>query len=247
MRCMFVLRFALALVVAGCATGFHRQALQQRLEGQPLEVSDEEIRAALEKKPQIRFPINLAVHLIADTVPSGNDVRLWGPTAGWRWSQVDVERIEQWAQSLRQAGIVSNMFVMSQLVSAGNDPRSVRLAGAKHGADAVLVIKGVAEVDRYVNPSAILNLLILPGYFVPASHRDALFMMRAAIWDVANEFLYLSVDAEGEARMKGPTFRIRDSDAIDSAKSLALESFGKEFLKRMHALKDAATERADSH
>jgi hypothetical protein len=118
---------------------------------------------------------------------------------------------------------------------------------AKHGADAVLVIKGVAEVDRYVNPSAILNLLILPGYFVPASHRDALFMMRAAIWDVANEFLYLSVDAEGEVRMKGPAFRIRDSDAIDSAKSLALESFGKEFLKRMHALKDAATERADSH
>lgn len=250
MRCMFVLRFALALLVAGCASGFHRQALQQRLEGQPLNVSDEEIRAALEKKPQIRFPINLAVHLIADTVLSSNDVPLWdprGPTVGWRWSQADVERIEQWAESLRQAGIVSNMFVMSQLVSAGNDARSARLAGAKHGADAVLVIKGVAEVDRYVNPSAILNLLILPGFFVPASHRDALFMMRAAMWDVANEFLYLSVDAEGEARMKGPTLRIRDSDAIDSAKSLALQSFEKEFLKRMHALKDAAAERADAH
>ena len=118
---------------------------------------------------------------------------------------------------------------------------------AKHGADAAWVIKGVAEVDRYVNPSAILNLLILPGYFVPASHRDALFMMRAAIWDVANEFLYLSVDAEGEVRIKGPTFRIRDSNAIDSARSLALQGFEKEFLKRMHALKDAATERADSH
>jgi len=72
-------------------------------------------------------------------------------------------------------------------------------------------------------------------------------MMRAAIWDVANEFLYLSVDAEGEVRIKGPTFRIRDSNAIDSARSLALQGFEKEFLKRMHALKDAATERADSH
>ena len=51
--------------------------------------------------------------------------------------------------ALRQAGVVSDMFVMSEMVSNGHDPEKIRLAAAKHGADAVLVgtslVAGAAE------------------------------------------------------------------------------------------------------
>lgn len=98
----------------------------------------------------------------------------------------------------RENGIVSEMYVMSEMIATSEDLKSIRLAAAKHGADAVLLVKGVAQVDNYVNAGAIFNLLIIPGFVVPASHSDALLMVRGAMWDVGNEFLYVSVDAEGE-------------------------------------------------
>lgn len=59
---------ALASVIflTGCATGFNRQGIQQRLDDQPIEVTETAIKAALEKKSQIRFPIKLAVHMVSD-------------------------------------------------------------------------------------------------------------------------------------------------------------------------------------
>jgi hypothetical protein len=227
------------LMLTGCSTGFNRQAVHERLADQPIEVTDAAIKAALEKKPQIRFPMRVAVHMVAETYrPS---VYGEGPLPArredWRWSVKDKEQIDKWAEPLKKAGIVSDMFAMSEMISTESDIRSIRLAAAKHGADAVLLIKGVAQIDRYVNPLAILNLFIIPAYVVPASHRDVLFMMRGAMWDVANEYLYISLDAEGEAKTMRPSLLIKDSDAVDAAKTIALEDFGREFEKRMKGLK----------
>ncbi len=230
-----------ALLLTGCATGFNRQAIEQRLADQPIEVTDADIRAVLNRNAQLRFPIKVAVHLVAETYhprygggPVRPDMRF---APDWRWTTADRERIAQWAEPLREAGVVADLYVMSEMVSASGDLKSIRLAAAKHGADVVLLVKGVSQLDSYVNAASVFNLLILPGYVVPASHRDALLLLRGGMWDVGNECLYLSVDAEGEAKTTGPTFLIKDEDARDAAKLAALDSFGAELQKRLLALK----------
>ena len=157
--------------------------------------------------------------------------------ADWRWTMEDRERIDKWVAPLREAGVVADMYVMSPMVSTKDDLESVRIAAAKHGADAVLLVKAVSQTDSYVDGSSALNLLVLPGFVVPSSHRDALLMMRGAMWDVGNEYLYLSVDAEGEAKTSAPTFRVKEGEALAKAKALAIDSFGKELQKRLLALK----------
>jgi len=101
----------------------------------------------------------------------------------------------------------------------------------------VLVVKGAAQMDRYVNPLALLNLTIVGGFFVPGSHRDALFAARCALWDVGNAFLYLTAQSEGEAKRLGPAFLIEDEPALDAAKEDALRGINAELLRRLASLK----------
>ena len=233
--------FALFLIVtlSGCAAGFDRGAIRQRLAHEKLEVTDKDIQKALETKPQLRFPIKLAVHLSSASFyphhryESGHV----GPASDWRWSVKDKEEIESWATKLKDQGIVSDIFVISDITVAGTDTKSIRLAAAKHGADAVITVKGISQVDSYVNPLCILNILILPGWIVPASHRDALLVLQGAMLDVGNGYLYLTVESEGEAKTMGPSFSIEDEKAIEKAKQLALNDFGIHIAKRLASLK----------
>ena len=132
---------------------------------------------------------------------------------------------------------MSDVFVVSDLVREGSDLKSLRLAAAQHGADVLLQIQGVAQVDRYHNPLAILNLLILPGYVVPSTHSDVLFVMHGALWDVGNEYLYATVEAEAEVKKFGATFKLDDENVVNEAKRRAPKDFGEEFIMRVQALK----------
>src|SRR5207247_8997896 len=95
---------------------------------------------------------------------------------------------------------------------------ALSVAAAKHGANALLVIQGDCEVDSYKNPAAILNLTIVGGYIVPASHRDALIVLQGALVDVGNGFLYTSIDAEGEGKTVLPTFIVEELPAGERAR-----------------------------
>jgi hypothetical protein len=223
----------LALLVAGCATGFDRAALREELADPPTEASEEAITKALAGRPKLRLPIKVAVHLTAETYRRGRYDGELVPAESWRWTLEDRKRIETWTEKLRQAGIVSDMFVMSEMVASGHDLEKIRLAAAKHGADAVLVVRGVVQVDRYVNPLCVLNVLVVPGWFVSASHRDALVVLKGAMWDLRHDFLYLSVDAEGKSEVCAPTFEIDAADAIEPARAEALQAFGQELVQRM--------------
>jgi hypothetical protein len=227
----------LALLVAGCATGFDRTAVREMLADKQTEASEEAIRKELSKRPPLRFPIKVAVHMTAENYRREHRGGKLTPADNWRWTVEDRDLIESWAEKLRQAGVVSDMFVMSEMVSNGHDLEKIRLAAAKHGADAVLVVRGVVQVDRYVNPLSALNVFIVPGWFAYGSHRDALVVLKGAMWDLRHDFLYLSVDAEGEGAVRAPTFVIDSADAIEPAKEQALEAFGQELVRRMTNLK----------
>src|SRR5262249_53268228 len=151
----------------------------------------------------------------------------------WRWTHQDRELLEAWGDKLRKEGIASDVYLMSGLFAPAGGWKELRLAAARHGADALLVLQGARPGGSYVTPAAVLNLTVVGGYVVPASHRDALFVLQGGLVDVGNGFLYASVEAEGEGRTVGPTFLVEEKVAVERARRQALEAFGPEMLRRL--------------
>lgn len=221
-RARWVLLSALAL--SGCATGFDRAELQTRMQSDSLQVTDETISKAQKLQPQLRFPCRIAVYL----KPNAH--------ADWRWTPKDKAILESWANALKTEAVASDLFVLPDMLTGKGELKELRFAAAQCGADALLIIHGAAQTDRYLNPAAVFNLTVLGGYIIPGSHRDSLFMVEGCVLDPHNGYLYAGAQAEGEGAIIGPTFIIEEKDAITQAKSQALHRFGPELLQRMRNL-----------
>ena len=183
-------------LIGGCAAGFDRAALQERLNDGSLQMPDADIAEARATRPQLRLPCRVAVYL----QPPGQ--------GDWRWTPEDKAAMEPWAAALKREGIVSEVFPLPEMLVGKADPKELRLAAAKCGADVLLVIRGAAQTDSYKNFAAVFNLTIVGGYVVPASHKDSLFMMEGCLLDVDNGYVYTGVQAEGVGKVVRPTFRI---------------------------------------
>jgi hypothetical protein len=214
------------LLLSGCAGGFNRAALSARMQDDSLQVTDEAILEAQSVKPQLRLPCRMAVYL----KPSSQ--------GAWRWSAKDRAALESWAATLKDQGIAADAFLLPEMIVSRGELKEVRLAAARCGADALLVIQGAAETDSYLNPAAVLNLTVVGGYLVPGSHRDALFVIEGCLFDTGNGYLYAGAQAEGEGGIIRPTFIIEERDAVALAKAQALERFGPALLQRLRGLTD---------
>jgi len=217
----------LAVLTASCATsqGFDRGRLEQQLATDKVEITDEEISRILKLKPQIKFPIRLGVYFKASPYS-------WSELE-WNLDTVD----DSWVLELKKAGIISDVVLVSPLTVAKNDLKNIRMGAARHGADVVLVVDSAYDIDRYNSVSAFLYLTIIGGYFAPGTHADALVLIKGAMWDVRNEYLYLTASAEGEAKKIGPAFLLENSESIRLAQEGAIANFEKELVKRMNNLK----------
>lgn len=238
------------LLLAGCATvrGFDRGALRQQLaKDTPHHVTNSDIQQALELKPQLKFPFRLAVYLQPGSTNVADNE--WSPNSGysqpsspsasikdWRWEGEDKDQILSEVEKLKSDNVISDVFVIPQARVPRTDMESIRFAAAEHGADAVLIVNGIADVDRYNNYSAFLYLTIVGMWLVPGTHADSLFALDGAMWDVKNQYLYLSVESEGLASKMGPTMVLQNKKATNEAKRLAVQSFGPELSKRLKAI-----------
>lgn len=235
------------ILLSACATGFNRELMHSEIGEDGFanvmrpeyeveivkrsgnDISSDDIRRELTRRPQLKTPARIAVYLDGER--------------DWRWTVKDKEVVSSWAKPLRNSGMVADIFVISEMVasSAGAKQQAsleaVRLAAAKYGADAVLYIKGLGEIDDYSNPLSLLYLTIVGYYIFPGSHADALFLIQGALWDVGNEYLYATVEAEGEASRFGPGAFVDDKEVLTKARSNALASFGEEFIERVDGLR----------
>lgn len=215
----------ICLGLSGCVMtgGFNRPLLEMRLHEESAkekEVTDEDIQEIQTLKPQLHFPCRIAV-------------ALKGSPGEWRWTAKDRQAMEAWAATLREEGIASDVIFMASMFMPGDSLKDLRASAARHGADALLLIKGAAASDTSLNPLAVFNLTLLGGYIVPASTGAALFLIEGGLIDVYNGFLYASMEAEGEGSTLAPTFTIKERDAIERAKEKAVKAFGPELLLRM--------------
>lgn len=215
---LFVL---LSLGACASSQGFDRGRMDKALSAGAPKATDEEIARVLKLQPQLTFPIRLAIYA------KPKHYRWNDPL--WRIDDID----RQWADLLKNEGLVSEIIPIVESTVTGEDIADIRLAAARHGADAVLVLDSVSDVDRYNNPLGITYITILAAWLAPGTHSDALVIMNGSLWDVRNGYLYATMRAEGEASDFGPAFLLEDYKVVAAAHRKALNALQGEIAGRL--------------
>ncbi len=215
------------LFICACSSrGFNREALRIELGGSERQVTDEDIKKALELKPQLPKPFKIGVYFV------DNEQKRWD----LRWNSEDKEAILSLADEMKKTGEVSQLFLLNDSVVTGKDIKSIRLAAAHHGADAILVINATSATDQYMNRLGLTYLLVFPALFVPGTMTDALFITRAALWDVRNEYLYMAVESESVKRKRAPLIESDEKVELIKAKRDSVAGLRKEIQRMMNEL-----------
>ncbi len=215
MRNMLLVLLALTLAACSTTRGFERGSLGGVRPSERV-VTDDDIKQALSLKAQLPSPFRLAVYL----VPSP-----WGYSHAdhaWRWLGEDKDRILQLGDELKRKKIISDCILLQDDIVDGSGNKAIRLAAARAGADAVLIVNGTSDVHTEYNAAAFSYALLLPALFVPGTRADALFIASGTIWDVRNHYLYLASEAEGSASETGSAWKIEESRILKTAKADAV-------------------------
>ncbi|MGQ0810929.1 MAG: hypothetical protein ACT4OO_06870 [Nitrospiraceae bacterium] len=225
---------AMMLSALGCAgsQGFNRDDLRDSMHQDPDVVTERDIKSILSLKPQLPSPFTLGVYLRKKESPTRRyDRRV-------DWVVADKEALQKAWIGLKGEADLSNIFFLADSTVQGTTLRDIRLAAARYGADAVLIVDGAAAVDRYNNASAMWYATLIGAYLASGTHSDALFMVEGALWDVRTEYLYGSQEVEGLHRSVGPTMFLEDVDAIAKAKQAALDEFAKQVAVWLRRVRD---------
>ncbi|MEW6270722.1 MAG: hypothetical protein AB1689_15675 [Thermodesulfobacteriota bacterium] len=136
----------------------------------------------------------------------------------WEWEPSDEQKLLRIGESLKRDRIVSDVVLVGRDTAAAQDLASIRRAAAREGADAVLVVSGVVDVDRYNNWLGPSYVLLLTPLLIPGTVVDALFVSHAGLWGVRDELLYSSVEADGAATQTRPAWMVSEQRVVALAK-----------------------------
>jgi rhombotail lipoprotein len=218
-----------SLAALGCSTGFNRRAMEEKLWGDEKIFTDDDVLRVERIRPQLQLPFRLAV---------APPIR-----GGWRAPEElegEREAILAWGEKLKASGVVSDFVLIPRFLIGGSRFKDARVAAARLGADAVLLLSEVSEVDAYVNPLAALNLTLVGMVVAPGHHRDALTIVEGVILDNRNEFVYFTASSEGKGHTVGPFASVNDRDAIRRSRVRAYEAFGDRLAQAAAGIKSPA-------
>ena len=123
-----VLIALLVVILSACASsrGFDRGALRTQIADQKV-VSEEDIRKALEAKPQLPKPFRLAIYLTPPKTPQ------WSSYKPWKWLGEDKDKLLDVGPELKGKGVISDILLISDSILEGTDNKAIRLAAARAG------------------------------------------------------------------------------------------------------------------
>ncbi len=223
---------AAAIFQIGCASrGFNRGELKEQIGVTKPKFDDKDIKEAYNKKPNLPKPFRLAVYF-------KNPSNMNRPDFSWHWSPADKAFLEEIGKALTKDNVVADVFPIVGSIVQDEDLRSLRLIAAKHQADALLVVSGAGQIDRYINNWGWTYALVVPALFVKGSQADTLFMSSASLWDVKNEYLYLTAETEATTSDRYiAAFGKQDKELIDEAKTKSLQNLKGEIEKMIRGTK----------
>ncbi|GKS63593.1 hypothetical protein YTPLAS72_08970 [Nitrospira sp.] len=215
----FKIAFWLTVVLSsGCAgsQGFDRFAMTE-----VLHITSSSDGGNRDRSPQnsaLSPPVRLAVFFPDHEFPNHQSLRKV------EWLSADREQLLQGLASLRDQELVTDIFVlMDSTVQAGNID-GIRQAGARYGADAVLVIDAAGAIDRYNNRYAWLYPTLIGAYLVPGTESAALVMVTGNLWAVHSDWHAPIRTAEGVSTIVGSAVFVEDSAALQRAKEHAIQA-----------------------
>jgi hypothetical protein len=211
MKKLLAVLWVLSLTACASSSGFNRGYLRSSLGEQQKEITDSDIKKALEAKAQLPDPFKMAIYTHLDA---------------WRvnCNEQDKSELDLLAGNLIAAGVVSDVIYINSSMFEGKGHAAIRLAAARAGADAVLMVHGAGTSDRYNNALGATYFLLVTPFFVPGTVSDGLFMLSASLWDVRNQYLYLSAEAEGTASRTGTAVHLKDHQVVSEAKTKAIKA-----------------------
>lgn len=216
------------LCACGGSTGFYQPAPREPATLAAPTINEDQVRAAFELRPQLPKPYRLGVFF---RTPADDSI-----DAAWRWDAAHKGAVLGFAKAVRGSGEVSEVFAVDRATSSSDDLGAIRIAAARHGADAVLVVSGRDEVRRSSNAWAASYVALLPMLFAPGSELDVTFFAHAEMWDVRNEYLYLSAEAEGEVNQQRALCWVDSRGAIRQAHKQSVKLLVTELEQRFAGL-----------
>lgn len=161
------------------------------------------------------------------------------------WVRADKSMLVNAFAVLRNEQLVTETISLEDVTVQGQDIVKIRQAARRYGADVVLLVDGLASVDRYNNLYAALYATVIGAYLAPGTESDALFMIEGSLWDVRTGRLYVTETVEGRSRSVASAAVVEDREVIAQAKKVALEEFGKRMADALRRLYGASPHSAD--
>ncbi|NVJ60914.1 MAG: hypothetical protein HWE27_11020 [Gammaproteobacteria bacterium] len=226
MKHFFILLIVISITACSTSRGFNRDYLRNSLNSHKKEITDEQIKKALETKAELPELFKLAIYA---------ELNSWQV----HWDENDKKELESLEQKLKESNVVSEVIFLNSSMFEGDGLAAIRLAAARTGSDAVLVIHGAGSSDRYNNFWGATYFLMITPFFIPGTVSDGLFMLNASLWDVRYQYLYLSAEAEAKASQTGTAFHLEDSHVLAEAKSKAVVLLRKEIEEQLLSMHKA--------
>jgi hypothetical protein len=215
------------LTACGGTTGFQQSTARDAVSAPP-EINESEVAAAFALRPQLPKPYRVGV-FFRPNASSADEPQ-------WRWDPEHKRAVLGIAKALRASGELGDVFAIDEGTAASDDLRAIRIAAARHGADAVLVVSGGDEVRESLNGWAASYAALLPMLFAPGSELEVRFTTHAELWDVRNEYLYLSARAEEEAHQQRALCWLDSEAAIEQAQAASVKLLVGELEQRFAGL-----------
>ena len=175
-------------------------------------------------------PVRLGVFFVHHDFPHRQSVR------AVEWPARDRDQLLRELAPLQDAHVLQDAFVLMDATLRGDDIRGIRQAGARHGADVVLIVDGVAAVDRYNNRLAWLYPTVIGAYLAPGTESDALVMITGDVWAVHSEWHMPFQTAEEQCKVTGAAALVEDTAALKQAKERTIQALGMRIVDQLQLL-----------
>lgn len=221
MRTASVILSVIILISTGCTSsrGFDRTAMGKRLHIAP--TSTQENKPPLPQSTRPSPPFRLGIFFAQHDVPN------FSPIKKVEWLSADRDHLLRELTPLQDERLLADTFVLMDVTVQSDDIKGIRQVGARFGADLVVIIDGIAAVDRYNNRLAWLYPTLIGAYLLPGTESDALVMATGSLWAVHSDWHAPIQIVEGQSKVKGSAAFVEDAAAIQAAKQHAIQTLGK--------------------
>ncbi len=221
------------LLVTGCASsqGLDRAAMTEALFVDPSPILESQPLAS--QGVHLSIPLRLGVFFENHDFPTRQSIRKM------EWLARDRDQLLRELAPLEDEHVLQKAFVLMDATLRGEDIRGIRQAGARYGADVVLIVDGTAAVDRYNNRFAWLYPTVIGAYLAPGTECDALVMVTGSLWAVMSEWRTTIQTVEGGSKLVGPAALVEDTVALSKAKEHAIQALSQRIIDQLRLSAEA--------